>query len=1126
MAGVSLREERVSIPTYPIGAPEVNPIFFAGRGYQGARGPVYPYPFLDKLTDRITDKSYTSLTLENEYVEVQVLPEIGGRIFTARDKTNGYDFFYRQSVVKPALIGMLGAWISGGVEWNVFHHHRPTTFMPVDWRVEEGADGSRTVWVGELELRQRMRWAIGMTLQPGRSCLEVTVKLFNRTPLAHSMLYFTNAAVHVNDSYQVIFPPSTEWGTHHAKGEYIEWPVAHRRFAGGDYRAGVDVSWWRNHPGYLSIFTMESEEDFFGGYDHGRDAGTVHVADHHVSPGKKFFTFGNGDPGRMWDHILTDADGPYLELMAGSYSDNQPDYSWIEPGETRIATEWWYPVRGLAGGFKDATVDAAVNLDIEGRAARFAFNATSAVRRATALARVGDRVVFEREIDIDPAAPFAAEVTLPEGARPEDLRVALLDASGRELVSYRPRPRRNQPEPRPVTPPPAPEKVRTNEGLYLAGLRLEQFHNPALEGEPYYREALRRDPGDYRANVALALDLVKRFRLEEAEALLRAAVERATANHTRPKDGEALYYLGVVLRLLGRRGEAVDTLNRVAWCFAWRAAARMQLAEMALEDGDAASALFSVDESLAANAGNVKALALKSAALRGLDRAADALAAANAGLALDPLDHLSASERVLALAALGRPEDALREGAALERLMRGDVQSYLELAWDYAGWGHMEEATAALERYLALQADPAAASPLVHYALAWFAPHVPLAARPPVPHIAPATALAGKPPVAPGAARGDKPAGTPAADGPASKPDVIHADYAFPFRIEEMLALRRALERDPDDSAALYLLGNLLYDRQPREALACWEESAHRDGAFPTVHRNIAFAAAHVIGDHRRAAESLKRAFELAPGDARVLVELDIELAATGAPHAERLALLESHASTVAKRDDVTLRLVGLYNIAGAPDKALAILDARHFHIWEGGETGAHDHYANAHLLRGRRRMERADYAAALADFEAALEYPPRFELGRPVDGGREPEALYQAGLAAEALGEGAKARAFFEQAALGDKRGTPIAYWQALALRRLGREDEACVLLDDLAATGERMLTRPDVDFFEKFGQRLAGAERMARGHYLSGLACLGTGDAAGAREHLRQAIEADPNHLWAREMLASPDA
>ena len=285
-------ESPLRVPTYPVGPAEPNPMFYAGREYQGAQGPVYPYPLLDRLLDQREDRAYRALWLENEYLKISVLPEIGGRIFSAQDKTDGYDFFYRQRVIKPALIGMLGAWISGGVEWNVFHHHRATSFMPVQSAITENADGSRTVFVGETEWRQRMRWVVGLTVRPGRSYVEATVRMTNRTPLVHSMLYFSNPAVHTNESYQVIFPPDVDWATFHAKTDFAPWPFARGPFVGRDFAPGTDLSLWKNHPYPISFFVYRSGSDFLAGYDHGRRAGVVHVADRDTMPGKKFCDLG------------------------------------------------------------------------------------------------------------------------------------------------------------------------------------------------------------------------------------------------------------------------------------------------------------------------------------------------------------------------------------------------------------------------------------------------------------------------------------------------------------------------------------------------------------------------------------------------------------------------------------------------------------------------------------------------------------------------------------------------------------------------------------------------------------------------------------------------------------------
>src|ERR1019366_9299548 len=195
-APVTLSEADVGIPTYLSLPPDPNPMFYFGRQSQGAEGRMYPYPLYDNLTHVRSNKTYHIVYLENEYVRIGVLPEIGGRLFEAVDKSNNYDFVYRQHVIKPALIGLIGAWMSGGIEWNIPHHHRATTFLPVQYRVEENADGSRTVWVGELEVRQRMRWAVGYTLSPGKSYLTAKVRIVNRTPLPETMLCFANVPVH------------------------------------------------------------------------------------------------------------------------------------------------------------------------------------------------------------------------------------------------------------------------------------------------------------------------------------------------------------------------------------------------------------------------------------------------------------------------------------------------------------------------------------------------------------------------------------------------------------------------------------------------------------------------------------------------------------------------------------------------------------------------------------------------------------------------------------------------------------------------------------------------------------------------------------------------------------------
>jgi len=645
---VRIWEQDVVIPTYLAGAPEPNPMFYFGRASQGAEGRIYPYPLYDKLTGKKQDKTYRMVYLENEYVKIGIMPEIGGRIFEGVDKTNGYNFFYRQHVIKPALIGLIGAWISGGVEWNIPHHHRATTFIPVQYLLEENKDGGKTVWVGELEVRHRTRWAVGYTLRPGRSYLETSLRILNRTPVVNSILCFASVAVHANEDYQVIFPPSTQHVTHHSKRQFTTWPIATTRYGGGDFRDGVNVSWYKNHISSNSMFAWNYEDDFFAGYDHGKKAGTMSVADHHIVPGKKLWTWGNGPSGRMWDDILTDEDGPYIELMVGAYSDNQPDYSWMQPYEVKSFRQYWYPFRDI-GGVKNANIDAAVNLDVlEGRIAKVGFYTTSAHKAATVVLKAADKVLLRETVAIDPGKPYLKQVSIPSGMEQHNLR-ASISAGGRVLVSYKPIKLEPEDMPEPVKAPLSPEEIKTNEELYLTGLRIEQFHNPALDPDPYWQEALRRDPGDVRVNTALGINYLKKARFEEAENLFRKALERLTAKYTSPKNGEPFYYLGVALKAQGRDKEAFDNFYKVTWSAAWRAAGYYSLAEIACKRGDMAAALDFVDRSLEANTLNIRALNLKAAVLRRMGKIDDALdVLASASQKADPLDVRVMAERWLA----------------------------------------------------------------------------------------------------------------------------------------------------------------------------------------------------------------------------------------------------------------------------------------------------------------------------------------------------------------------------------------------------------------------------------------------------------------------------------------------
>ena len=562
--------EPVVIPTYLIPPPDPNPMFLEKRVYQGSSGEVYPNPFIDRVSDEKVDKSYQAVHLENEYLYLMILPEIGGRIHIGQDKSNAYDFFYRQNVIKPALVGLLGPWISGGVEFNWPQHHRPSTFMPVDYSIEPHADGSRTIWLSEHEPMNRMKGMVGICLHPGKAFVEAKVRLFNRTPFVQTFLWWANVAVHVHDQYQVFFPPDVSHVADHAKRAVSHYPIARGFYYGVDYTSGVDISWYKNIPVPTSYMVPESRYDFFGGYDYKRRAGVVHVADHHISPGKKLWTWGNAEFGYAWDRELTDADGPYVELMAGVYTDNQPDFSWLHPYETKTFEQYWYPIRKI-GPVKNANRRVAVNFEVEDTRAKVGASVTEPFMHATVSLAARGETLFERTADLAPDKPFAEEVSLPDQILGEDCLLRVLSEQGDELIRYVPEEAGEAPLPEPATEPSLPDEIHTTEGLYLTGLHLEQYRHATRYPEDYWDEALRREPGHVSSNNALGLLRLRRGEFERAEKHFRRAIETLLRLNPNPYDGEPYYNLGLAVKFQNRLGEAYDAFYKATWNYAWQA---------------------------------------------------------------------------------------------------------------------------------------------------------------------------------------------------------------------------------------------------------------------------------------------------------------------------------------------------------------------------------------------------------------------------------------------------------------------------------------------------------------------------------------------------------------------------
>ena len=507
---VTVREEKLVIPTWQIGPASVHP------SYPGPQGVIYPYTLNDVLTDRKADRAYDAVFLENEYVQILILPQIGGRVHGALDKTNGYRWLYWQPTIKPGLISMTGAWISGGIEWNFPHGHRPSGFMPVDHRVVRHADGSATVWVGETEPVYGTRWLVGMTLEPGKSRLRCDYVFVNPTNHRRSFQFWATGATHANEWSQAQYPGDIVAG--HGKTEFWHWPV----------HDGTDLTWWKNVANASSYFAWQSRDDWFGTYDHRAAGGLVHVADHRVMPGKKLWTWGSGPSGRIWEDILTEGGGAYFEPQAGAFSDNQPDYHWMAPHEVRRAHDYWYPVRDIRG-FQNANADFAVQTDLRDGKAFGGVYATSVFEGLTVVLRDArdGRVLRETKARVSPDRPLLVEVPAPAGATVYDLQLAVSDSAGRPQIELQRQPPREVPLP-------APQKEwgevgdMTPDELFHCGEWLDRFRRTP-EAMRCYEEALRRDPADSRVNLEMGFLALKQARFADALALLDKAASATPA---------------------------------------------------------------------------------------------------------------------------------------------------------------------------------------------------------------------------------------------------------------------------------------------------------------------------------------------------------------------------------------------------------------------------------------------------------------------------------------------------------------------------------------------------------------------------------------------------------------------
>ena len=1080
--GVTLQEKQVVMPTWTVAPAEKSPIFFRGEAYQGASRHYYPLKMNDQYTNERVEQEWKHLVLENEYIELAITPEIGGKLYYATDKTNGYHFIYKNNVVKPSNIGMTGSWVSGGIEWCVLHHHRASTYLPVDYTTAEHEDGSKTIWIGEYEPRHDMRWSIGITAFPGRSYFKAEGRIYNASPFTHTFLYWANVATHANENYQAIFPPSAQVATFHSKTDFTRWPLSTEQYRGADFTKGVDISWWKNVEGSNSFFVHDLQEDFMGGYDHGKNSGTVHIGDHNIVKGAKLWEWGSGQRGQATEGRLTENDGPYVEIMVGAFSDNQPDYTWIRPYEVKKWEQYWYPVRGI-GGFKYANLDGAVNLEKrEGNTVFLGYYSTQKLEKARVILRNKEDVVLEKDISISPDKPFAETISLTGQFEMTDLSTELTDPlSGEKLVWYQPVEQEEVKElPEPWKGYPAPEELETVEELYLTGKRVEQFYAPQYNEMDWYMEALRRDPGDIRTNTAVGNHYLKNGDYLNARKYIAQAVKRLTGDYTRPSNCEPLYLQGLVLKALGLFDEAVDTLYRATWDYAYHSAAYFQLAQISAMKGDINKALHQVNESLSTNARNNRAIALKASIQR---RIGDFEGAGRTIVALtdsDPLDFRLRNELYLIAKEAGSQQQAGTLLSLLNKEMRDFDENYLELAVGYINDGLLQEAEEVLSRYKGM-------NPLFSYYKGYISSRNGNSTQ--------ALALF-------------------------KEAAQLPVDYVFPHRLQTVEVLKTALKHNPSDGKAYYYLGNILYDKQPALAMEYWEKAVSQNADLAVAFRNLGWGYYRHSNDVPKAIANYEKAISLDKKVAIYFTELDELYELNNTPVETRLKLFAGNNDVVKNRDDAFMRQIEVLNLAGQPDKAVEYLEGVEFAYRE-GSSRVREIIIDAQLMLGMKYYDQKEFEKALDHFMKAQ--VPDEEAGSERFGNRDMQVNYYIALAYEALGKKADADAHFKKVTDHTSgRISTMDYYKGLAYATTGEKNKAKEVFESMVAeAGRQLQSQATSEAGVIFGEREAENVRSSRFYTMKGLGYKGLGNNKQASEDLKKAVELSQSNLWAKVEL-----
>lgn len=652
-------EENRAMQTYPFSQPD--PVAKMGN--------IYPYFRFDGYTNQGVMQNWKMVVLENDYIKVYVTPEIGGKIWGAIEKSTGQEFLYFNEVVKFRDIAMRGPWTSGGLEYNFGDiGHIPTASTPVDYVLKENTDGSVSCIVGAIDLPSRTKWNVSINLHPDKAYVETVVHWQNSTALPVTYYHWMNAAAKASGNLKFLYPGNAYIG--HG-GEVYPFPQIN----------GKDVSYYENNNfgPYKSYHVLNAYSNFFGGYWLDDNFGFGHAGAYDEKPGKKLWIWGLSDQGMIWEDLLTDNDGQYIEYQAGKLfnqaaaGSTQTPFKHREfaPFDVDRMTERWFPLKETKG-MVATSEQAVLNVVRSSEEVKLFLQALQPLQQKLVVLAEG-KTLAEYPLSLQTMELYTTSIKLPVTT---DFEVRL----GNQLLTYQSK-LGSELVQRPLE---ANQDFDWTSayGLFIEGLELEKQRN-YVEAQQFYQQSLQKEAGFAPALNRLALSFFRQ--MEYAKAL--GTIKKSLAINT--YDPEANYIYGLVQEQLGKVTDAKSAYSIATQGTGYRVAAYTALAQLFLKEKAYHQALNYTHKALTYNQQNIIALEM----LVYLHRIRKE--PQQAKIIQDKISDLDATNTFIA-----HEKDLLGEDQALNKLISNELpqESYLELAATYLKYGDQAEAVQILKR--------------------------------------------------------------------------------------------------------------------------------------------------------------------------------------------------------------------------------------------------------------------------------------------------------------------------------------------------------------------------------------------------------------------------------------------